>query len=146
MGLVHSIRADSGGYRFIIRNQYTGEEKEVAIDPDKLGLFEDRSLLRDLPEACPFLRKNPVDQKAYCTVHLTRPDICREFSCWRLLILDAKGKRAGRIMYRRYLSPEDETLKKVWDECIDALNEPDDDAWDAEMIRILMRAGYRVVR
>ncbi len=125
-------------------NQYTGDEQEVVIDSDKIGLFSDRSTFDHEPEACPFFRFNATDRKGYCTIHATRPDICRDFSCWRLLILDAQGRRAGRIMFLRTLCTEDPLLRRLWDQCIDTIDEPDDGAWDRKMIDTLTRGGYAV--
>ena len=146
MGLVHKIRETRGDYKFLVYNVYTGEETEVEVDPDKRALFEDRKILQELQEACPFFRRNPDDQKAYCTVHLTWPDICREFKCWRLLILDHRGERAGRIIYQRSLLCEDETLRQLWDQCIDEMKEQDDAAWDEKVILRLSQAGYTIRR
>jgi hypothetical protein len=146
LGLVFSIKEERGGYSFLLLNQYTGELTEVVVDKDKIRLYEDRSIFERLPEACPFFRTDPVDSRAYCTVHATRPGICREYSCWRLLILDRRGRRAGRVMYLRTLVSEDQLLTLLWEQCIEPIDEPDDAAWDDEVIRILSRAGYSVRR
>ena len=127
-----------------MRNEYTGEETEVSVDPDKVQLYCDRSIFEELPEACPFFRTDQKTGKAYCTVHLTRPEICRDYGCWRLLILNFRGRRAGRIMYQRHLVSEDATLIRLFEECIDPISEPDDAAWDDRVIRILTGAGYSV--
>ncbi len=146
MGLVHKIKESRGDYKFLVVNVYTGEESEVEVDPDKKALFEDRETLQQLREACPFFRRNPDDRKAYCTVHFTWPDICREFKCWRLLILDQRGKRAGRIIYQRSLLSDDKILRKVWNECIDGIKEPDDAVWEEKVLFALSRAGYTIRR
>jgi len=144
LGLVHVIQEDYGNYRFLVRNQYTGEKNTVAVDPDKIGLFCDRSIFRERPEACPFFRYDAALEKGYCTVHLTRPEICRDYGCWRLLILGAGGKRAGRIMCQRHLASEDEALTRLFEEQVNDLVEPDDAAWDERVIRVLVAAGYTV--
>jgi Fe-S-cluster containining protein len=146
LGLVHSIREERGGNRFLLYNQYTGDEQEVVLDSDKIDLFSDKSTFEREPEACPFFRLNTVDRKGYCTIHLTRPDICRDFSCWRLLILDHAGMRAGRVMFIRTLVTEDTILRRLWDECIDTIPDPDDSVWESTMIHTLTRAGYSVRR
>ena len=128
----------------MVRNEYTGEETAVTVDPDKVLLFLDRCIFEELPEACPFFRTDQKTEKAYCTVHLTRPEICRDYGCWRLLILNFRGRRAGRIMYQRHLVSEDATLTRLFEECIDPISEPDDAAWDDKVIRILSKAGYSV--
>jgi len=127
-----------------VRNEYTGEETEVSVDPDKVQLFLDRSIFEELPEACPFFRTDRKTGKAYCTVHLTRPDLCREYGCWRMLILNFRGGRAGRIMYQRHLASDDAILSRLFEQCINNIDEPDDAAWDNKVIHILSRAGYSV--
>ena len=144
LGLVHIIEKDYGDYHFLVRNQYTGEKTAVTIDPDKVILFGDKSIFGERPEACPFFRYDRPSAKGYCTVHLTRPEICRDYGCWRLLILDEKGKRAGRIMCQRHLASEDEALTRLFEEHINHLSEPDDEAWDERVIPVLVAAGYTV--
>jgi uncharacterized protein len=144
LGLVHIIQEDYGNYRFLVKNQYTGEKTAVAVDPDKILLFCDRSIFRERPEACPFFRFNPAVEKGYCTVHLTRPEICRDYGCWRILILDADGKRAGRIMCRRFLASEDEALTRLFEVQVNHLVVADDTEWDEQVIRVLVAAGYTV--
>ncbi len=144
LGLVHSIRKDLGNFHFIVYNQYTSDETEVIVDPDKHELFLNKSIFAKLPEACPFFRHMPGSEKAYCTIHLTRPDICQDFSCWRMLILNHTGRRVGRVMFRRSLVTEDAFLNRIWEECIDPLPDTDDTLWDKKVVRIITQAGYTV--
>lgn len=144
MGQVHKIKESRGDFEFLVNNQYTGEKTGVIIDSDKHHLFADKSIFLDQPEACPFLRYHPADRKAYCTVHLTRPEICRDFGCWRLLILNSQGTRAGRIMYQRAFFSDDADLTRLWKTCIDSLNEPDDELWEEKITSILVNGGYTV--
>jgi uncharacterized protein len=144
MGQVHKIKESRGDFEFLVNNQYTGEKTGVIIDSDKHNLFADKSIFLDQPEACPFLRYHPADRKAYCTVHLTRPEICRDFGCWRLLILNSQGTRAGRIMYQRAFFSDDADLTRLWKTCIDPLNEPDNELWEEKITSILVNGGYTV--
>lgn len=144
MGQVHRIRETFGEFEFLVNNQYTGEKTAVSIDPDKHDLFTDSSIFLEQPEACPFLRYNQNDRKALCTVHLTRPEICRDYGCWRLLILNSRGIRAGRILYQRAFFSDDADLTRLWMTCIDHLNEPEDEIWDEKVTMILINAGYTV--
>lgn len=146
LGLVHVIEEDHGGYRFRVRNQYTGERTEVVVDADKRELFDDRRIFTDRPEACPFFRYDTAGAKGYCTVHLTRPEICRDYGCWRILILDTGGRRAGRIMERRFLASEDGRLIQLVGEQVNDIPGLDDDAWDERLVRVLAGAGYTVQR
>lgn len=141
MGEVLSVVEDCGGYRFLLLNRYTGEKSQVSIDQDKRSLYLDSD---SLPAACPFLRFGP-EGTAYCTVHQTRPEMCREFGCWRLLILDPAGNRAGRVMQRRHFCPEEPALALIWEEKVRDIDEPDDQQWDRMVIRILTREGYTVL-
>jgi hypothetical protein len=143
-GLVHIIRDDCGDFRFFICNNYTGEETSVSIAPDKRDLFLDADIFNSHPYACPIFRYQPDSEKACCTVHLTRPEICRDYGCWRLLILDHRGRRVGKIRYLRSLCSEDAFLTKIRDECIEHCEEPDDHIREDLMIRTLTRAGYTV--
>jgi hypothetical protein len=144
LGLVHTIHEDLGNHRFVVRNQYTGEKTTVAIDPDKVGLFADRSIFTDRPEACPFFRYKEDSAKGHCTVHLTRPEICRDYGCWRILILTPDGKRAGRIMGERHLASEDPTLTRLFEVQVNNVTEPDTAIWDRMVLSILAAAGYTV--
>ncbi len=80
----------------------------------------------------------------YCTVHLTRPEICREYGCWRLLILDAEGNRAGRIMQARHLDSENPRLTVIWHKYIQTIQVQDDQEWDARVSDILRKTGFIV--
>jgi len=146
MAQVHVIQETRGEFEFLVNNQYTGEKNVVRIDPDKYQLFSDTRIFGDHPEACPFLRYHPKDRLGYCCVHLTRPEICRDYGCWRMLILNSRGKRAGRVMYRRAFFSDEDDLSRLWKECIDDLAEPDDSVWDSVVIGIVTRAGYTVRR
>jgi Fe-S-cluster containining protein len=143
MGEVLSILEDYGSGRFLLLNRYTGEKSQVSLDADKKSLYFDTD---GLPNACPFLRFSHPEGKAYCTVHQTRPEMCRDFGCWRLLILDAAGNRAGRVMQRRYFCPEESALALIWEAKIRDIDEPDDQRWDRSVIQILTREGYTVIR
>jgi uncharacterized protein len=144
MGQVHAIKEIHGRFSFLINNEYTGEKTAVTVDEDKRTLFIDNSIFTEHPEACPFLRYRVEDGKACCTVHHTRPAICREYGCWRLLILNSRGSRAGRIMYQRSFFSDEENLTWLWRSCIEPLNEADDLLWEEKITRILVNAGYSV--
>jgi len=146
LGLVHSITEQCGDFSFLVSNNQTGEENRVTVDPDKRELFLDRCILKKLPDACPFFRHEPGSDAASCTIHHSRPSICRDYQCWRLLIIDHRGRWAGKIPYVRSLVTEDPRLRRLWDACIEHEEEADDRVWEDRMIRILARAGYSVRR
>lgn len=145
MKLVHSIVEELGDHTFVLFNHYCFERREVRVDPDKIAIFEDRSSIEKMPEACPFLRFDPAG-KAWCTVHQTRPYICRSYCCWRLLILDASGKRAGRVLYQRTFLPDTDALARLWEEVKPTLEGLSNEEWDETLTRTLAASGYRVRR
>lgn len=143
---VYRIIEECGDHTFVVHNHYTGDADTVRVDPDKIALFEDKSSIEKLPGACRFLRFDAETKNASCTIHQTRPDICRDYCCWRLLILDANGKQAGRVMYRTMLVPDDEALGQLWERVHPRLEGLCGADWDDEVIRILTASGYRVRR
>ncbi|MDP3395601.1 MAG: hypothetical protein Q8S57_02870 [Methanoregula sp.] len=80
---------------FRIRFSVTGEERVVSVDPDKRDVFhlqDDNSLM---PMACPFLRKI-CNKKYVCVVHTSRPELCCQYSCYRILVLDSQETKVER--------------------------------------------------
>jgi Fe-S-cluster containining protein len=142
MGTVYRIVEEKGNREFLIVNVYTGENYEVRIDPDKIHLFEHRVEAHITPDACPFLYPARGDEDAACTVHHSRPDVCREVFCCRLLIVDGEGRRVGRIMGTRHLCPETPQLEELWENRVRTLKVTDDATWEEKVIAILMEAGY----
>ena len=54
--------------------------------------FLDQKKGSDTPEKkCAFLQKNPDGNGFVCTVYPTRPPVCREFRCYRMLIHNRDG-------------------------------------------------------
>jgi Putative zinc- or iron-chelating domain len=146
LGLVHAIREEHRDHEYSLVNRYTGHVTRVTVDLDKIHLLDERSIFEREPEACPFLRDDPANHRVCCIVHATRPDICRDFQCWRLLILDRQGRQAGRVMGSRHLVSEDPDLTTVWEHRVREISEPDDSSWDIHVEQILAGAGYRVIR
>ncbi len=146
IGQVLFVSRDDGDGTYVLTNRYTGEKTVVKVDPDKADLFADRSLAGTFPEACPFLRFRAGDGKACCTVHLTRPDMCRDFGCWRLLILKQDGSRAGRVMGLSHFCPDDPELARIWEEQVREAEDPGEESWISAVVSILHSAGYIVRR
>jgi hypothetical protein len=145
MGIVHRIEDQWDSFSYTIVNEYSGERTAVTIAEEKRELFSDRSVFHRYPEACPFLRFDATGL-AHCTVYPTWPAICREFGCWRLLILGPEGLRKGRVMGSRHLASDDPRLLEIWDGAVRTLPEIDDRCWDEQVIAILSQAGYSVRR
>jgi hypothetical protein len=146
MGLVYRIVEEKGNREFLIVNRYTGENYEVRIDPDKIHLFEHRMEGHTTPEACPFLYLAQGNEDSSCTVHQSRPDVCREVFCSRLLIVDGEGRRVGRVMGTRHLCSETLQLEELWEDRVRTLRVTDDTVWEEKVVGILADAGYTVRR
>jgi len=145
MGEIISIQEEINPCEFRIR--YTnGEERIVSVDPDKQDLFRNRPQGDKKTIACPFLRPR-VSRERICTVHASRPELCRGYLCSRILILDKEGKKAGRVPHgTRYFTSEDRILLEIWNRTIRDIAAPDDENWEKTVDDIFTRAGYRVIR
>jgi hypothetical protein len=146
MGQVLSIREDYEDHTFLLYNCYSAEKTHVRVDSDKQALQEDMSIFIEWPDSCPFLRSDPSKGRICCTVHLTRPEMCRDFGCWRILILDPNGRRAGRVMGKRHLTDEDPGLYTTWRQHLDQAGDMSDAEWDRDLEVLATRLGYRVMK
>jgi len=93
-------------------------------------------------KGCPFLQKNPSVEGFTCAIYATRPQICREFRCYRMLIYHPDGHECGRILGQTDLKTTDETLERVWREEIAALPSHDAARWEKSVIAALAVHGY----
>lgn len=144
MGEVIDIQEHAGIREFRIAYTTTLEERTVFLDPDKQDLFFNNPPVSTL--ACPFLREH-ASGRVICTVHLSRPELCRQYSCFRILILDTNGVRAGKVPDKtRVFTATDLKAHEIWKNECRSLDIPDDTAWEDEITRIFIRAGYRVVK
>ncbi|ABS55122.1 hypothetical protein Mboo_0604 [Methanoregula boonei 6A8] len=146
MGEIIGIEERIDPVRFRIRFSVTGEERRVTLDPDKADLFCTQDIMAIRPMACPFLRFHKPHE-ACCTVHGTRPDLCRQYDCFRVLILDREGVPCGKVPDRsRVLSTQDAGLHGIWRQEVAGVDIPSESAWEAHVEEVFSRAGYRVVR
>lgn len=146
MGDVIGIREQTGPDGYLIWYKITGEERRVWIDPDKKELFRSQDIRKRRPMACPFLREiSPT--RAICTVHYTRPDLCRGYACFRVLVTSPSGERLGRVVENsRFFTTTDPDLRALWDREIAGTDIPDNEAWEAFAEQVLSAAGYLVIR
>jgi len=130
---------------FRIRYVPTCEERQVTIDPDKKDLFLAQDTVNSRQLACPFLREKSPGV-VICTVHSSRPELCRQYACFRILVLDSTGKRIGRVHdgSRVFFTPDDR-LRKLWNDEIAKLSIADETEWERWVSEILTRAGYTIV-
>jgi len=146
MGEIISIQEQIGPYEFRI-GYTTGEERVVSVDPDKRELFGSQQQDEERKSiACPFLRQQ-APRKRICTVHASRPELCRGYLCSRILILDREGKKAGRVLSgTRFFTTEDRKLLELWTSTLRDMTVPDDEQWEKEVEKVFSYAGYRVIR
>jgi Fe-S-cluster containining protein len=143
MGEIIEILEVFEPYSFRIGFTVTGEERIVSLDPEKQELFtaQETRLM-----ACPFLRQNS-NKKFVCSVHSSRPELCRQYSCYRILVLDSKDKRIGRVTNAsRYFTTTDADLRKLWNREISGVVITDETCWEEHVERTFTRAGYRIMR
>jgi uncharacterized protein len=144
MGEVITILEKTGETEFRIGYSTTLEERIVTLDPDKQVLFFIKNAMSTM--ACPFLREI-APGRVICTVHSSRPELCRQYSCFRILILDANGKFMGRVIDKtRYFTTMDPHIREIWQRECQPLEIREDTVWEEEVGMIFTRAGYRVVK
>jgi Fe-S-cluster containining protein len=94
-------------------------------------------------KGCPFMRENQNGKGTACAIYATRPRICRDFRCYRMVIVNHTGNECGRIMGRNDLKTTDETLQQIWKEHISPLLPPHSDTrWENAVINALAAYGY----
>ena len=146
MGEIIEIREETAPFSFRIGYTTTGEERQVVVDPDKKELFLCREETTTRSLACPFLRK-AAPGRVICTVHLSRPELCRQYSCFRILVLGDENKPSGKVLeHTRMLRTMDHHLRAIWDREICRIDDADEDRWEERVEEVLSREGYRVIR
>jgi len=146
MGEIIEILEETGPQSYRIGFSVTGEERIVSIDPDKQDLFRLQEIRTVRPMACPFLREG-CNKKCVCSVHTSRPDLCRQYSCYHILIMDQQDTRIGRVREAsRMLTTSDEDLRILWNREITGVLITDEKCWEEHVEQTLTHAGYRVVR
>jgi hypothetical protein len=150
---------------YYCRYGLTNELFPVHVQPEYAeeiaGEFEDgEGVAGAEKKACPFLRPNKEDEEFVCAIYSTRPPVCREFRCYRMLIYDvASGEERGKVVGSYDLQTRDEALALLWKEKIAGLPHPlprqhagphtpssgsaDDRAWIKSVLAILAAHGYR---
>ena len=100
--------------------------------------------LRNGPEKrpCVFLRQEPGGGTT-CAIYATRPKVCRDFRCYRMLIFSRDGTACGKVIGKNTIRTEDPTLQNLWDETVAPLPTGDAAAWAEQVRAILTGSGYR---
>jgi uncharacterized protein len=92
---------------------------------------------------CTFLRKNPDGDGTACAIYTTRPKVCRDFQCYRILIRNRAGNPCGKVIGKITLRTEDEALRKLWEERVAAIPSGDIAAWTEKVVQIFSENDYR---
>jgi uncharacterized protein len=146
MGEIIGIREETSPLHYRIWFTTTGEERTVTVDADKHELFLGQDIKTVRPMACPFLRQS-APGTFICSVHDSRPDLCRQYSCFRILVLDPQGKRIGRVMdASRYFTTLDPVLHELWQNEIAGVEILNEQHWEEHVDTVLTHAGYRLVK
>ncbi len=76
-------------------------------------------------KGCVFTKKNPEGPGFICISYPSRPTICREFLCYRMLINHREtGELRGKLIGINELRTQDEVLAAIWKEKIAPLPHP----------------------
>lgn len=100
----------------------------------------DRNSLDKKP--CTFLRKNPDGEGTACAIYATRPKVCCDFRCYRMLIRNQEGKVCGKVIGKTTLRTEDAVLEKLLNTQIAAIPSGDIAVWTEKVVRILSENNY----
>jgi len=94
-------------------------------------------------KGCPFMHKSLSGSGFACAIYATRPQVCKEFRCYRMLIFDRDGHECGRILGRNQLKTTDEALGRIWNEEIEPIPYREGSRWEKMVIDTLATHGYR---
>ncbi len=131
------------GRNFACRMKITGERFIAAVEGEHFDLYSDQGFRPPSSRWCPFLRPVAGTEEYICTVHTSRPQICRAFTCCTMRIYDAEGRAVGSVKGRRSLSTSDAALRDCWESGISSIATDDDDSWREQVRAILRDRGYR---
>ncbi|MGB8220108.1 MAG: YkgJ family cysteine cluster protein [Methanoregula sp.] len=150
---------------YYCRNGITDEVFPVHVQPEFADEIDEEFIsgkwgTSGSRTGCIFMRKNPERPGAVCAIYPTRPQICREFRCYHMVIFDSRGGVAGRMIGRADIQTADPVLARIWIEEIRPLvieavsgTPPDtshlitlpsgDPGWMQKVSAILASHGYR---
>jgi uncharacterized protein len=142
------IERQLNDWDYYCRYSISGDVFPVHVLPEYAGDFADEfeesgDRRGKTGDKCIFMRKNQDGKGFACIIYPTRPQICREFRCYRMLIHHREGHQCGRIIGRNELKSNDEELVRIWNDLIIPLPHHDDSCWEREVIVLLSQHGYR---
>lgn len=113
------------GHDYFCKYGITNELFQVHILPEFADEFAD--IFEEMQDngneahrqGCIFTRKNPEGPGFICIIYPSRPTICREFLCYRMLIKHGQtGEIRGKLIGINELRTHDEILAAIWKEKI----------------------------
>ena len=116
---------------YFCRYGITNELFQVHVLPEYADEFADS--FEELQDAgknihhpgCVFTQKNPEGPGFICIIYPSRPTICREFLCYRMLINHREsGELRGRVIGINELRTDDKILAAIWKDKIATLPHP----------------------
>ncbi|MCU0631958.1 MAG: YkgJ family cysteine cluster protein [Methanolinea sp.] len=119
----------------------SGETLPVQVSPRDRDLFLSRTPPAYEPGWCPFLRREETGAFV-CTIHSSRPRICRTFQCCTMRIFDQEGSEVGMVKGRRSLSTEDPRVRRIWDDEIVPFSTLSEDRFLNHCRSVLAVNGY----
>lgn len=138
---------------YYCRYSLIGDLFAVHTDPVYADEIADRyadgtGICSDEKKTCIFLCRNRNGEGFVCGIYETRPPICREFRCYRMLIYDQDGRLAGKVIGACGISTLNESLARYWKEQIAGLPQDhppgkNDPAWVKKVIALLAERGFR---
>lgn len=97
---------------------------------------------------CPFLCRRHDGEGFNCAIYDSRPPVCREFRCYRMLVYDKENQLIGKVIGAGEISTSDETLTRLWKEQISSIPHAhpiggNDPAWVKKVTAILAAHAFR---
>jgi uncharacterized protein len=94
--------------------------------------------------SCRFLRKDRQGDRTTCAIYQTRPKVCREFRCYRMLIRNREGAVCGKVIGKNTIRTDDAALEHLWNAQVTAIAYGNPFAWTKDVAGVLTDHGYCV--
>jgi len=148
------IERQLGDRDYYCRYSVTNDLFPVHVDAEFEDEVSERSAAQGGPglpvgkKPCPFLCRTHDGEGFTCSVYATRPRVCREFRCYRMLIYDTNGHPAGKVIGANEIHTSDEALARLWKAEIASVPHDhrcgaNDPVWVKTVAGILAAHGYR---
>jgi Fe-S-cluster containining protein len=145
MGEIIEIIDELDPFVFRIKLTVTNEERIVSVDTEKRNWFRLHDNKMSQPMACPFLW-DTGNSKFVCSIHTSRPELCRQYSCFRILVFDSHDRKIGKVLHAsRNFITADADLRRLWNQEIARVTILDEKSWEDHVEYTFSNAGYRIL-